>query len=533
MPQWLTLVDSESSDNIAPLTTKLLRFEVDPLVAVGNYDVTIGLQGNNEILEPLRLVMKVSGKMPEWTVDRTKYEHQMNVIGQVRVGGILMENDESRVAAFIDGECRGIAAPEKVRGAAYVTMTIYGLGYDTADLNKPISFRIWDAATGVAYSDVNVMQSSGIPIDITFRPDTLIGNFVNPVIWTKGNKIEQNLQLNTLWNWISLGVKPESEHPADVFPILTLWQTIIKDKSTSIYSNGTEWRGSLMVKPATMYKVKLERAKLSPDLPEQLPVTGQQLDLSNTPVMLSPGWNWLAYTPLTTLTTDMALAAANPQRGDRVKSPTAIAIYNGSNWDGSLKALESGHGYMYYSVSDEEKQFVYPTTAQQTVGHRAQLLTTNSQLLTPNSPLSYPDNMTMVILLKDGEEVVDTCEVGAYIYDECRGATRATDGLYYLVIAGEGSGQPIEIRTCIDDNIMTIDRSLTYTTDRNIGTPWEPYVIDLKGLATGIRSFTDDADDSDWWTIEGFKIGRRPTRQGIYIHRGQKVTISKTHSPEL
>jgi len=45
MPQWLTLVDSESSDALSPLSTKILRFEVNPLVAVGNYDVTIGLQG--------------------------------------------------------------------------------------------------------------------------------------------------------------------------------------------------------------------------------------------------------------------------------------------------------------------------------------------------------------------------------------------------------------------------------------------------------------------------------------------------------
>ena len=68
----------------------------------------------------------------------------MNYIGQVRIGGILIENSESMVAAFIDGECRGVASPERVRGAAYVTMTVYGNG-DT-DAGKPISFRIWDAS---------------------------------------------------------------------------------------------------------------------------------------------------------------------------------------------------------------------------------------------------------------------------------------------------------------------------------------------------------------------------------------------------
>ncbi|MBQ3630309.1 MAG: hypothetical protein II949_03640, partial [Prevotella sp.] len=144
MPQWLSLVDSERSDEVSPLRTKTLRFQVNPLTPVGNYDATIGLQGNNGIQEPMRIVMKVRGEKPQWTVDPTLYEHQMNYIGQVRIGGILIENSESMVAAFIGDECRGVASPERVRGAAYVTMTVYGNG-DT-DAGKPISFRIWDAS---------------------------------------------------------------------------------------------------------------------------------------------------------------------------------------------------------------------------------------------------------------------------------------------------------------------------------------------------------------------------------------------------
>ncbi|MBR6871128.1 MAG: hypothetical protein IKM91_05870, partial [Candidatus Methanomethylophilaceae archaeon] len=42
-------------------------------------------------------------------------------------------------------------------------------------------------------------------------------------------------------------------------------------------------------------------------------------------------WNWIAYTPLTTMTVDEALAAANPQTGDIVKSQTGVAIYGPLN----------------------------------------------------------------------------------------------------------------------------------------------------------------------------------------------------------
>ena len=39
-----------------------------------------------------------------------------------------------------------------------------------------------------------------------------------------------------------------------------------------------------------------------------------------------------------------------------------------------------------------------------------------------------------------------------------------------------------------------------------------------------IESSADD-DDDDWYTLQGLKIGRRPTQQGIYIHKGKTVTI--------
>ena len=536
MPQWLSLVDSEQSDEVAPLSTKVLRFQVNPLVPVGNYEVTIGVQGNNQILEPLRVVMKVRGEKPNWTVDPTLYEHQMNYIGQVRIGGILIENSESMVAAFIDGECRGVASPEQVRGAAYVTMTVYGNG-DT-DAGKPISFRIWDASAGIAYTDVNIAAFNGSAVESTFQLNVVRGSFDQPVIWTKGTDVEQNLKLNQNWNWVALGVRPANQHPAAVFPLLTPWEVFIKDKaSTMIFSNGNNWMPEdAQIKAATMYKMKISPVVEGQQMPEQVPVTGEQLKLKETPVTLTPGWNWIGYTPLTTMTLGQALAAANPQVGDCVKSQHGIAFYSQNGWEGSLKALESGHGYMYNSTASKLKSFVYPdATGTNRAAARRTLLNAESQSESQKTRLfapavgNYPENMSMVIALKDGEQSVDTCEVAAYIGGECRGATRANGGLYYLIIAGEGSGQSIELRTCINGETVVIDNTLTYISDVNIGTPWNPYVIDLNEMRTGISTIAaDDADgDSDWWTLQGFKIGRKPTQPGVYIHHGNKVVIKR------
>ena len=82
------------------------------------------------------------------------------------------------------------------------------------------------------------------------------------------------------------------------------------------------------------------------------------------------------------------------------------------------------------------------------------------------------------------------------------------------------------LRTCIDGKIIDIDNTQTYVSDANIGTSGEPYVLDLSSALSGISSIvTDDNDDSDWWTLQGFKIGRKPTQPGVYIHHGQKITI--------
>ena len=106
---------------------------------------------------------------------------------------------------------------------------------------------------------------------------------------------------------------------------------------------------------------------------------------------------------------------------------------------------------------------------------------------------AYPSNMTMTIRLMDGEAVVDTCEIAAFIGGECRGAVRAhTDSLYYLVIAGDGAGQPMELRTVINGEERVIDKTLTFVSDNHIGTPWEPYVIQLNA-AEGVEEIEASA----------------------------------------
>ena len=549
MPQWLTLIGSERTDDVDPLKTKTLRFRVNPLVAVGNYDVTIGLQGNNEILEPLRIVMKVQGQKPAWSVNANDYENNMSIVGQVYVNGILMGNGESLVAAFIGDECRGVASPKQMRGAAYVAMSVYGTAQKmvngvATDLDKgqDVTFRIWDATTGMTYTNVNItMPDSTVTDVIIFDPSKSYGNFDHPVIFTKSNLMEQQLNIKSGWNWLALGVEPATPTTSVVFKDVVTWSAQLKDQGTGVaYSRGNYWAGSLKeVHANTMYKLQLTRLETSNDLPAPLTVNGEQVRLAETPVKISGGWNWIAYTPLTTMPIGTALAGANPKVGDQLKSQNGFSYYGPYGWEGNLEALESGRGYLYHSTDTVVKQFVYPSGIEngrlRNSAARSQSSSFKSQysIFNPVSPTDYPDNMAIVILLTaDGEPIADA-ELGAFVDGECRGIAFVDEAegdllspLYYLLVAGEGSGQPMEIRANIGGKVMTVCNTLTYTSDGSIGTPWEPFVIDINDLS-GIKSIDySTMVDGVWYTPQGIRYGtKRPTTAGVYLYNGQKVVI--------
>lgn len=43
--------------------------------------------------------------------------------------------------------------------------------------------------------------------------------------------------------------------------------------------------------------------------------------------------------------------------------------------------------------------------------------------------------------------------------------------------------------------------------------------------ATGIDAITTNSDDDAWYTLEGMKLNGQPTKKGIYIHKGKKVSV--------
>jgi hypothetical protein len=315
---------------------------------------------------------------------------------------------------------------------------------------------------------------------------------------------------------------------------LVTWNAQIKDKTTGVaYCRGNYWTGSLKeIHSNTMYKLQLTRMEASNELPKPLIINGEQVKLAETPVTIGKDWNWIAFTPMTTIPIDQALAAANPQFGDQLKSQTGFAYYGPYGWEGNLEALESGKGYLYFSTDSTVKSFVYPSVSASSARRNAaevnsSLITSHSSLssFSPVEPTDYPDNMAIVIMLTDDGQAVTDAEVAAFIDGECRGAAFADEDLYYLLVAGEGSGQPIEIRANVNGIIKTVCTTLTYVSDGSVGTPWEPFVIDIND-PSGINDITVPVADGVWYNLQGISCGTtRPTRSGVYLYNGKKVVI--------
>lgn len=107
--------------------------------------------------------------VPEtWAVDPAQYPMNMIMTGELEIDGILSVDTADMVAAFIDGECRGLSKIGYVKGQDkyYVVMFIYG---DT--FGEEVDIRFYDASENRILFNKERMK---------FVPSQTIGKFSDP-----------------------------------------------------------------------------------------------------------------------------------------------------------------------------------------------------------------------------------------------------------------------------------------------------------------------------------------------------------------
>lgn len=506
MPSWLTAdTDNGTTD---PLVQDDVTFTIAKSTPIGTYSQTVYLVGGDAIEVPLTLNLTVTGDEPEWMVDKSDYENTMNMIAQLSILGTPSADTADKLAVFVGDECRGVGRPvySKRYDSYYVLLDIYG---NAADEGTNLSFRAYDASTGMVYTQLEC--SNG---DVAFTKDQIAGTYADPVLLNALDYQEQTTSLTKGWNWMALYVQPDDMSMQTVLAPINAEVTMAKSQTGFMESTGSEWYGNeIMMNNSEMYKINLSA-------PATLKVLGRVADPSSRLITVKQGWNWIAYNATSAMSLDEAFAGMQPEDGDVVKAQSCFAVYDGYEWAGTLSLLEPGQGYMLYSVATADRTFAYPSAGQidKTAKARARRLPP-AGYFEPVDYHKYPDNMSLIARVTfDGNELPGA-EIGIYAGDECRSHAYTNDaGLAYVTIPGNAK-TTLTFKLLYKGKVYTSTTTLDYESDGIVGSTFNPFVINFD-TTTGIGTLTVDADENtEWFTVSGQKLGRKPKAAGIYIRK--------------
>ncbi|WP_345139720.1 hypothetical protein [Flavobacterium ginsengiterrae] len=85
----------------------------------------------------------VFGQSPDWSVNENKFQYTMSFEGFLNVDGKNLTSPNDKLAAFVNGECRGITSPIYV--SSEKKYMVYLTVFSNTD-NEVVSFKIYDAA---------------------------------------------------------------------------------------------------------------------------------------------------------------------------------------------------------------------------------------------------------------------------------------------------------------------------------------------------------------------------------------------------
>lgn len=250
------------------------------------------------------------------------------------------------------------------------------------------------------------------------------------------------------------------------------------------FSEEEGWQGTLQaLKDTKGYKIRMARDA-------EVTLRGPIYDVS-WPVILHSGWNWIGCPLYNATTLEAALANFVPHDGDKVVGLDAFATYEGGEWHGSLKALQPGQAYLFYTSAEQE--FCWNSLSPATTFSKRYASakragtssedeeTVNSEWLNGKWLHAYPDVMTLVASVEadEGISLDQPYYVGAFCGDTCRGVGVMEDNLLYMNIHGDG-GQGGQLTFRLLDALGDVYNSVGYVNFqdcRQLGTVQKPYPL--------------------------------------------------------
>lgn len=465
LPSWLNV--SKAQGALKPLSTQKMVFTVAESTPIGSYESTIYLVGNNQYAEPFAINLKVTGERPTWTLNPDEFEKQMNVIATLQIEGVITEDKEDIVAAFVDNKCVGLVTPTYLSryDKYFVLLDIYG---NDEMIDKRVQFKVWDASTGKIYP---VVESTPT---ISFANNSMVGSMSLPATLNARLLLEQKLPLSMGWNWISTNVEPVENTLDTLLSDVVTSVQLIKQKSLMALPDGTNWIGTLgEINVAEMYKVKMNVA-------DTVVIIGQEVNPQEHLITLNPSWNWIGYVPQGSMSLSNSLADLEATENDIIKGQKQFAVYTGNEWVGSLITLVPGRGYLYKSMASQDASFYYPSNS--VIQQQRIAKDVNPLHFTPVSDNRYSGSMSVIGIVKNANELIQECEVAAFVGEECRGSILTDEeGRVFLSIAGEDVAD-VHFKVFYNNEEYALEQSIPYSDEAIVGSLSTPYIFQLDNL---------------------------------------------------
>lgn len=135
-----------------------------------------------------------------WKVEPSAYEHAMRMMAVVNVFGFEFRDEESMVAAFINGECRGVT---KLVYVPHLNRYLAPLFVYSNEVGEEVTFKIWDGIIDTLY---DASQR------ISFNPQALPGRMRTPfVVSPQGTSTGTDAGIEPVQQAFSLQPNPFTE----------------------------------------------------------------------------------------------------------------------------------------------------------------------------------------------------------------------------------------------------------------------------------------------------------------------------------
>jgi len=340
------------------------------------------------------------------------------------------------------------------------------------------TFKIFKSSS-LAYVDANPSQNYPWSNFSTPIIDVLYGcengecsqNFVNA-----------NISLYSGWNWISLNVVNNDMSLNSVLSSIDGNGQFIKSQEYyADYYDDFGWFGSLNeIDNVSMYKLQMYGN-------DNINISGFNIDVSNTFLNLSSGWNWIGYSPQNSHEINTVLSNIPDGTAEFIKSQYYYSdFYEELGWFGSLEQLDPYLGYLLNV--NEDISFTYS----ESLLNRLPIDSTIPTDFDINIyDFEYNGVITSAIYLNENR--IDTYDYVLLAYNENDILVGKVEALYFpidgklifpLMVYGNSNGDRLyfKVYNKKEDVYLDIDQEFIFRNDMILGDGNNPIVMSTSDI---------------------------------------------------